>query len=579
MVKVCRTDFAKLDVCLKIIEVLIQTDMNFLCNHYTISSHPVPSIQITSPIPNPVCSNPTTSNMSTVNTHQTEFSLPSRTNQQGRGEEETHHTRPVKHTQVSPDTVSRSDHDTTKIGFLMLPREIRDRIYEEVLQPKVELGGDHSEGSNMHLGCTVLLQLCSQIYHESIEILHCQEFDFSINSAYPWSFRDPKAFGKPALFTSDEDWRSNPGLLPSRFSELEFVRLRRICFTFEFGAKYLASPDFSYSHRELNYSILNKLKMTAETFARVIPKMTHIEQIRLQLRYEANIDYDDEPELRLESVQPLLDAIAARDISLILGPHQVWYNYLLVASKDDLTDWLDWMVEHLKIRVSRVPDRGLPDAYLVRKRLDLLDYSERRHMILGVKSAWHKKQSQIIEQRLEQARKDSEIPIEIYGEPKVAYRLIPECRTCSSIFASQELLQAHLEAIPEHLTRFRKFQYNIIPSHAWRLADERCWTCAAGFDELDELKKHLDSTGHRRSGIIPRFQIDNDKYDLSYEIDLLPELYGNFTYFNLTRQWVRHEPKIISDDIQHMIGYRGNGVNRIIFQEEDEDVDVQDNAQ
>lgn len=60
------------------------------------------------------------------NTHRTEFSLPTRTNQQDHREGETHHARPVGHMQVTDDTVSRSQHDTTKIGFLMLPREIRD---------------------------------------------------------------------------------------------------------------------------------------------------------------------------------------------------------------------------------------------------------------------------------------------------------------------------------------------------------------------------------------------------------------------------------------------------------------------
>jgi hypothetical protein len=65
-----------------------------------------------------------TSKMSTVNTHQIEFSLPTRTNQEDLREEETHHARPVEHMQVPDDTVSKSQHDTTKIGFLMLPREI-----------------------------------------------------------------------------------------------------------------------------------------------------------------------------------------------------------------------------------------------------------------------------------------------------------------------------------------------------------------------------------------------------------------------------------------------------------------------
>ena len=88
------------------------------------------------------------------------------------------------------------------------------------------------------------------------------------------------------------------------------------------------------------------------------------------------------------------------------------------------------------------------------------------------------------------------------------YELISECRVCYRLFGSWEDLKAHLDDSPTHKVPFRVKAFNEIVPSARRGGWLKCPTCAEEFD-CKRLDQHLDRTGHRRWGMIPRYKEDN----------------------------------------------------------------------
>jgi hypothetical protein len=101
--------------------------------------------------------------------------------------------------------------------------------------------------------------------------------------------------------------------------------------------------------------------------------------------------------------------------------------------------------------------------------------------------------------------------LKIYTNTDTAepFQLRPECRKCYEMFASHEGLHHHLQEFPKHQVHFKRKKYNTI--HYWARHDgnRKCWTCAKSYVSIEFLNEHLDSCGHRREGMIPRWKVDN----------------------------------------------------------------------
>lgn len=99
-------------------------------------------------------------------------------------------------------------------GLLKLPYEIRQTIWLHVLRPDCRMTERHMgqyicEKKHQHayglLGCTNVLRVCSQIYHEAIELLHGEERVIKLDGHYNQLLRGPLEFGKPSYFKSSKN--------------------------------------------------------------------------------------------------------------------------------------------------------------------------------------------------------------------------------------------------------------------------------------------------------------------------------------------------------------------------------------
>ncbi|KAK5941729.1 hypothetical protein PMZ80_005680 [Knufia obscura] len=92
------------------------------------------------------------------------------------------------------------------------------------------------------------------------------------------------------------------------------------------------------------------------------------------------------------------------------------------------------------------------------------------------------------------------------------YTLVPECRSCLTVFVSDDDLRQHLQEKPSHAVPFRKKRWNTI-SHLANRGGRICWSCGYSCSALCTLEAHLDKKGHWRHGIIPRYTEDNRSFD------------------------------------------------------------------
>lgn len=306
-------------------------------------------------------------------------------------------------------------------GFFMLPREIRDKIYIEVLRPDCSLNCSKTHTHIEHARkCTRLLQLSPRIYCEAIEMLHPDELNFYVNHRQRWQMRHAKDFGLPAQFIS---WKSTTAaMIPARFSELEITRMRKLCLTVEFG---MIGNGNQPQYDRLDAGMIKKIGSVIEEIVKVIPKMTNLQHIRLRLRYQGHFEQDPNM-MNVTSKQGplkrLLSVIAVNKTKLILGPHEVWFNQdYLVESQDDMTVWLAKMVKDLRVNVSYAEDRGLPTGHLLKQRLEVPGGPEWISRVSSNSSLHYWSQDP---------------DVGPHQHCIQSYQLVPECRTCLAVFKS-----------------------------------------------------------------------------------------------------------------------------------------------
>jgi hypothetical protein len=95
------------------------------------------------------------------------------------------------------------------------------------------------------------------------------------------------------------------------------------------------------------------------------------------------------------------------------------------------------------------------------------------------------------------------------------YQLLPECRTCHSLFASWEDLKGHLDEIPRHARSYRQKTPNKIVRHGWMNGKAPCLTCGFVGEGIKKLALHIEKANHNgRWGLLPRWKEDNHAYNM-----------------------------------------------------------------
>jgi hypothetical protein len=93
------------------------------------------------------------------------------------------------------------------------------------------------------------------------------------------------------------------------------------------------------------------------------------------------------------------------------------------------------------------------------------------------------------------------------------YQILPECRTCYTLFGSFNDLKRHLDGFPEHRRIFKHKVRNIVRNTDPGRKKVVCFTCWYKPETLSELHYHFGNyKEHKRWGLLPRWREDNDEW-------------------------------------------------------------------
>lgn len=431
-------------------------------------------------------------------------------------------------------------------GFLDLPREIRDKIYLLVLRPDCIGHGvyaDECEELHHHptnfIGTTKLFRLCRAVHAESIELVHMDEVIFAIESRGVPLFRHPRAFGLPGFWKRAWGISTPTPSVPQRFSELQFIRLRKIALTID-----LPQMNFDEDPQDLGDGQEANLVMseTQETFgglklklrdaAKALRKVTHLQSLRIFLKHRdtgslpqaAVAKFDHQlgiPKLILNVIKAAWDSVDDR-CRIQLGMLSR-YRYDETQDTEYLLGFLLESAMEQGVGVKRMPDPSPGWNDKVVARLDTLEqtvvdsdtvypipegahdeltgrYFIRDHPLLPAGNHEHAQVS----------TKYREKPFHGLTQP---YEIIPECRKCYAIFPSDDDLKTHLRKNPTHMVDFRKKTLNNLVPYAKHGKPRVCKVCGRGWLRYPDQSAHEGNVGHGRRSVIPMYRADNDWWE------------------------------------------------------------------
>ena len=312
-------------------------------------------------------------------------------------------------------------------------------------------------------------------------------------------FRNMVEFGKPLFFDGGRTPRCR---LPQQYCELNLVGLRYLAIDIRYplsGKGHFLHPqtaDLERVSRSNNYdNRMAALMKSAREIEVVLWKCKSLETFRLILQ---------------------TDAMTCWEAS---GPGNRELEYCGVT-EDNHTDMLELLHLFLNAAKSKnfrtaaeecrdffVTEPGMPwiEYYLTHYQDPLVKQYNCRAQELGLQATFDRNVNGPEFQGHTKRQVKAYNPVDA-SQP---FQLRPECRECYELFASFEGLQHHLQEFPKHRIPFKRKRYSTLNYWAQRTDGRKCWTCAKSYVSREFLAKHLDSCGHRREGIIPRWKQDN----------------------------------------------------------------------
>lgn len=385
-------------------------------------------------------------------------------------------------------------------GFMDLPRELRDIIYEEILRPN-QL--DHYGYDDTPLGSTKIFVLNRRIRSEALALLENHEHSILLDGQDKQLFRSPFDFGTPNFFKSSVPfWQCD--IPTEKYCELQVLRFSRICISV--ACPWLRLDDRNQWHdMNISKAELIGLHKQVNRMVEALRKSSDLRSLRLKLRVHTEDD-----------VPPSCSARNSGD-----GDPSDW-SELMAALKEKPDESamastfsaLGWLVQLAKVKnftlIIETNGQSLAGqivscSYAMHEAPNIADHAEtitpRYLETITIRPSPNTQ---------EQTHNDGAA-----GNPRHLneYQLILECRTCYAVFASQDDLVKHLEEKEDHAKKFEIKKYNLLfsrypprdppPRHV-------CFTCAMGFDTQGAQHKHYARTGHDRHSMIPRW-VDPDQ--------------------------------------------------------------------
>ena len=365
-----------------------------------------------------------------------------------------------------------------------------------------------------------LLTLSPRIYFEAIELLHGHENVITINctSKVPL-FRKARDFGKPGMFSCSKP--GNSVFIGPRYSQLQFLRFRKVALRLQLpGVNTGIEAALEYLAR-----FEEKLLVMLDT----LQKSPNLRQVRLLIDRSQDLDYHaffflgrtrnvfweghslhHRVDNRIKKVlRHFISVIHSKGIKTSAEEHRIYHGRADEGQKkigfrpevhDPLVAWVN-AVTPLELRSKPAFSYHMDLSFtMTDARGDTLLM---QHVYYDAEDKYPDSCVKEEEQRF----------IDSFGKAgNAVYELIPECRACYRLFGSWEDLKAHLDEVPSHKQSFRAKEFNKIVPSAGRGGWIKCPTCADVFD-CKRLDQHLNRTGHRRWGRIPRYKEDNWMYN------------------------------------------------------------------
>jgi len=398
------------------------------------------------------------------------------------------------------------------MGFLGLPREIRNLVYWMLIEPS-EKGKP---------GNTKVLCLCKQVYEEAIMYLKPYVPVFRLGIERHRSlFRNPKANGKPMIYRSTT--LTSSCYTYQRFTELEICRFTSI-------QLFLDSIHGRYRH-----SVREKVVADVREITQAVRKSTHLQAIATYISegWAANMTGQDE---LMEAYKQLVRVCGNKGIALVLqyGPsgndceehdknrddqetdHQSSAGTAHISFIDSLVTYLQGAAAAANVTVTI--HRPGEEPYK-----DLEDISDYNNYTILYRPQGRKSLSALQHHSLYSPCErelrhefDTTYDTSRFYHPLTLdkpYKLIPECRRCLTIFGTREDLLRHLKKHPDHIIRFRRKRWNPISTFSINQGGRVCWTYGYSYNAQHRLNAHLERFDHRRYSIIPRYTEDNVAWD------------------------------------------------------------------
>ena len=385
-----------------------------------------------------------------------------------------------------------------RTDFMDLPREVRDMIYEEILRPNQV---DHYGYDDTPLGSTKIFVLNRQIRSEALALLEDHEHAIFIDSQDKPLFRDPFEFGLPNFFKSSVlFWQC--AIPTQKFCELQVLRLQRICISLQ--CPWLRLNDGHLWHdMNISKAELIGLHKQVNHVVEALRKSPDLRSLRLKLRVPTEDD-----------VLPFLSTRISEDgkpsdwteLMAMLGPTPD--DFAIPSTFSALARLVQLAKEKRVTLIIETNGQCLAGQ--------IICYNYATHEPPNISDHTETTTPYYLETIFIQPGQNTQEPThnnEAAGTSKHSdgYQLIPECRTCYAVFASQDDLVNHLKD-EYHAKKFEIQKYNLLFSRYPPRYPPRhvCFTCAMGFDTQGAQGKHYERTGHRRHTMIPRW-VDPDQ--------------------------------------------------------------------
>ena len=353
--------------------------------------------------------------------------------------------------------------------FFALPRELRDKVYTEVLQPEYLNSFPTPE---LPLGCTSILCTNRQARAEGLELFSSKEHVINISCDYRHKlFRSMFAFGKPSFLRG----RETVGKLPQRYCELQVVRFPRI------GIKIIYPFLYNDVLDDSDAKALDNLKDGIEQIIRCLTKSRDLRTLRLCLQpnshpeaLDENFPWSERTLLAYRTLTPFLELAKSKNINLLIDTNKYFRGNRRFGRYWEHYDWVDPVASMLGDDWNNMKSSISTDH-----NADSNDYG---HLM----------------------------PTQI-DPPGADYKLVPECRVCYRIFESRTALNQHLKQ-SRHTSVYRHKAENKLGwvsqrSHrnsTW-LSRYICFTCGETFSREKEKNDHCKWHAHWRSTIISRW--------------------------------------------------------------------------